>query len=413
LSSHLAKSAEVRVPTPLKATHQQTRAYNQGLVLRTLYDYGPISRAEVARLTGLTRTTVSDLVAEYIAEGLAHEVGRGPSSGGKAPILVRVDDDARFVIGLDLGERAFTGALVNLRGEVRHVVERPVEGRDGNAALATVEHLVDELIAASPGTILGIGIGTPGIVDSETGTIRWAVNLDWQDLPLATLIRERTGLPTSVANDSRAAALAEHLFAGEGRARNLVAIKVGHGIGAGIVLNGELFGGDSFGAGEIGHTAVVDDGVECRCGRFGCLETVASSRGIVAAATEAAHEQPDSILGRRLRSAGELTLDDVRAALDAGDETARRVVVAAGRHLGRAVAGLTGALDIHRIVLLGSVAELGEPWLDAVRDEAARRTLGLLADAARIQLGRPREHVVALGASALLLTRELGLVPAR
>jgi predicted NBD/HSP70 family sugar kinase len=401
------------VRTSLKATHQQTRAYNQGLVLRTLYDVGPVSRAEVARLTGLTRTTVSDLVAEILANGLAREVGRGPSSGGKAPILLQVVDDARFVIGLDLGEQAFTGALVNLRGEISRVVERPVEGRDGGAALATVEHVVDELIASAPGPILGIGVGTPGIVDTRSGSIRWAVNLDWQDLPLGAILQRRTGLPTSVANDSRAAALAEHLFAGERRTRNLVVIKVGHGIGAGIVLNGELFDGDGFGAGEIGHTAVVDDGAACRCGRFGCLETVASSRAIVAAATEAAGAEPLSFLGRRLAAIPELDLADVRAGLRAGDEATRRVVVAAGRQLGRAVAALIGALDVHRIVLIGSVATLGEPWLEAVRDEAARRSLGQLSDATRIELGREREHVVVIGASALLLTRELGLVLAR
>lgn len=397
---------------PTKATHQQTRAINQGLVLRTLYDFGPISRAEVARLTGLTRTTVSDLVGEFLAEGLAREVGRGPSSGGKAPILLQVVEDARHVIGLDLGEHAFTGALVNLRGEIRRIIELPVEGRDGNDGLATLERLVDELVAVAPGSILGVGVGTPGLVDTETGTIRWAVNLDWQDLPLGRIIRDRTGLPTYVANDSRAAAIGEYLFAGDRRTRSLVAIKVGLGIGAGIVLDGELFQGDGFGAGEIGHTGVVDDGMACRCGRFGCLETVASSRAIVRAATEAAESEPGSRLAEAARE-HPLTLDDVRSALDAGDEPARRIVVAAARPLGQVIAGVIGLLNVRRIVLLGSVAELGQPWLAAVRDEATRRSLGLLASDTTIELGRPREHPVVLGASALLMTRELGLAPAR
>ncbi|HEU0245196.1 MAG TPA: ROK family transcriptional regulator, partial [Candidatus Limnocylindrales bacterium] len=229
---------------PAKATHQQTRAINQGLVLRTLYDLGPISRAEVARLTGLTRTTVSELVGELLGEGLVEEVGRGPSSGGKAPILVRVIPDARLVIGLDLGEDAFVGALVDLRGGIHHRVVEPIEGRDGAAALAAVERVVDELIAAAPeGTLLGVGVGTPGLVDTVTGTIRWAVNLDWQDLPLGRMLSERTRLPAYVANDSRAAAMGEHLFDLDRRAPNLVAIKLGTGIGAGIVIGGELLQG--------------------------------------------------------------------------------------------------------------------------------------------------------------------------
>jgi N-acetylglucosamine repressor len=401
-----------------KATHQQTRAINQGLVLRTIYDLGPISRADIARVTELTRTSVSELVGDAIADGLVEEVGRGPSSGGKAPILVQVVEHAKVVIGLDLGEQAFAGALVDLRGRILQRIDVPVDGRDGKAALGAVERLVDELVAAAPaGRLLGIGVGTPGLVDTENGEIRWAVNLDWQDLPLGRLLSDRTGLPAFVANDSRAAAMGEYLFDVNRRAPNLVAIKIGHGIGAGIVLGGELFAGDGFGAGEIGHTSVVDDGVECRCGRFGCLETVASSRAVVADALVAAVRNPGGELANRLNRAAaegrEPTVEDVAAAVRAGDEEARRVAAAAGRWLGRAVAALIGTLDIRHVVLLGNVTHLGDPWLDAVRDEAARRALTLLSRETNIEVGGAAEDTVLLGASALLMTRELGLVPAR
>ncbi len=279
---------------PTKATHQQTRAYNSALVLRALYDFGPISRAGVARLSGLTRTTVGDVVAELIVDGLAREVGRGPSTGGKAPILVELVDDARLVIALDLGEQAFRAAIVDLRGQVCRVVERPVEGLNGDRAMALVYELIDELAGEAGERLLGIGVGTPGIVDAQAGTIRWAVDLDWQDLPLGDLVRERYGVPAELANDSRAAALAIQLFSDprstSPRGSNLVAIKVGRGIGAGVIVNGELFHGDGFGAGEIGHTVVEEDGARCRCGRFGCLETVASSRAIVQRATEFARQ---------------------------------------------------------------------------------------------------------------------------
>jgi predicted NBD/HSP70 family sugar kinase len=410
----LAKSAVEERVALAKATHQQTRAHNQGLVLRTLFDHGPVSRAEVARRTGLTRTTVSDVVADFLAEGLAEEVGRGPSSGGKAPILVRVVEDARRVVGVDLGEAAFSGAVVNLRGEIRRTAAVDVGGLDGREALDALYRLLDELVTAAGEGLLGIGVGTPGLVDVTTGTIRWAVNLDWQDLPLGDLLRRRYRLPAYVANDSRAAALGEALFSGGPSAANLIAIKVGHGIGAGIVLDGALFNGDSFGAGEIGHTvAVAGDGSACRCGRSGCLETVASSRAILAAAEAAARAEPASPLGRRRTAEGALTLDDVREALEAGDDAALAVVQTAGRYLGRAVAGLIGALDIHRIVLLGAVASLGEAWLAAVREEATAGSLALLAVGTRIELGRTEEDVVVLGSSALLMTRELGLVPTR
>ena len=397
-------------PVLRKATHQQTRAHNAALVLRALYDHGPIGRADVARLTSLTRTTVGEITAELLEDGLAREIGRGPSTGGKAPILLEVVDGARHVVGLDLAEFQFRGALVDLRGNVVATAQRELGGADGEAALELVRALIDELAAGREDTLLGIGVGTPGIVDADTGTIRYAANLDWQDLPLGEILRARHGLPVEVANDSRAAALAIQLFGDPAeRSRNLVAITVGRGIGAGIVLGGELFDGDGFGAGEIGHTPVVDDGAECYCGRFGCLETVASSRAIVGRATEEAGAAPDSFLGRRLAESGELRLTDLAAGIEAGDDASRAVVAAAGRSLGQVVAALIGVLNVERIVVHGSVAALGETWLEAVRDEARRRSLPLFARQTHIDQAEPIGDLVVMGASALLLTAELGL----
>ena len=400
------------VTIPGKATHQQTRAVNAALVLRALYDHGPVSRAGVARMTGLTRTTVGELIGALIIDGLAREMGRGPSTGGKAPIMLELVDGARHVIGLDLGESVFRAALLDLRGQVIRTIERTVDGLDGTDWLEVVHELIDELSRDSGARLLGIGVGTPGIVDAATGNLLWAVNLDWQNLPLGEILRARHGVPVEVANDSRAAALAVELFSGK-RHPNLVAIKVGLGVGAGVVLGGELFHGDGFGAGEIGHVVVDDNGAECRCGRFGCLETVASSRAILERAVEAATAAPDSHLGRRLAASGGLSLDDVRAAVEDGDWDARRIVVNAGRVLGRAVAAVIGVLDIEHIVLHGSVAHLGDPWLDAVRDEARSRSLGLLAKDVTIELAPPIGDLVVMGASALLLAAELGLAGSR
>ena len=383
-----------RTEFPTKATHAHTRAHNASLVLRAVYDLGPISRAEIARLTGLTRTSVGELVGELEQEGLAREVGRGPSTGGKAPTLVSLVDDAREVVTLDLGERTFTVALLDLRGEVRRRISRDLEGRDGEAAVVVVEDLIDEILTGPHQPILGIGVGAPGIVDGD-GTIRWAVNLSWTDLRLGSILAARYHLPTIVANDSRAAALATFLFEGEDRPDNLVAIKVGRGIGAGLVLDGQLFSGDGDGAGEIGHIVVEPDGAECHCGRFGCLETVASAPAILLAAEKAGLHTG--------------TLPELAAAAARGDDVALAVVRGAGRALGQAVANLIGILDVREIVVHGTVTTLGDPWLDAIRDEATRRSLGPLARETRIVDGGTGDDLTLLGACALLLTRELGL----
>ncbi len=392
-----------RTEFPTKATHAQTRAYNASLVLRALYDRGPISRAAIARLTGLTRTSVGELVAELEQDGLAQKVGRGPSTGGKAPTLISLIDDARHMVTLDLGKRTFTGALLNLRGQIHRRAARDLKGADGDAAVALVHDLIDELLAGPHSPILGIGVGTPGIVDGE-GTIRWAVNLAWTDLPLGKRLATHYNLPTVVTNDSRAAAFATFLFEGEDRPANLIAIKVGHGIGAGLVLDGKLFDGDGFGAGEIGHIVIEPDGAPCHCGRFGCLETVASVPAILREAFMRASES-----GARIPQ----SIEAIATSAAAGDELALGVVRAAGRALGAAVASLTGALDVRRIVVLGSATVLGEPWFEAIRDEARQRPLSTLARDTEVVNGGPADDAVLLGACALLLTRELGLTVRR
>jgi len=368
-----------------KATQQQTKAHNTRLILKTIYDEGRVSRADVARLTGLTRTTVSDATAELIEAGLIAEVGQGPSAGGKPPTFLSVVDDSRYLIGIDLADSEFRGAGVNLRGAIKHRLSLPIHDRDGEAALSLVYQLVDRLVAAADSPILGIGIGTPGLVDAQQGVVRNAVNLDWHDLPLRDLLVERYRLPVHIANDSQVAGLAECTFGESKDVANLVVIKVGRGTGAGIVLNRQPYYGDGFGAGEIGHVVVEEGGELCRCGHRGCLETVTSSRGVARRALAAARSDPHSSLHRAASSKE------------------------AGRYLGIAVANLVGALNIQRIVIAGGAARFGAALLEPIRLAARQRSLALLADELRIETTRLGPDIVILGAAALLLAQELGL----
>lgn len=376
-----------------KATSRETREHNERLVLATIYDQGPLSRADVARLTGLTKTTVSDVVEGLLATGLSREMGRGPSTGGKAPILLEVPDAARLLVGVDLGDRVFTAAAVNLRGEILRRFEVPSEDADGEEALGLAMTLMDRVIATIEGPVLGIGVGAPGLVDTTDGTVVEAVKRDWRELPLGAMVAERFKVPVYVANDSQAAALAEHVFT-ETRGANMIVIKVGQGIGAGIVLNGELFQGDRFGAGEIGHTVVDPNGKLCRCGRLGCLETVASARAVLESLSEL-HGRP-------------VSMDQAIADFRRGDPQVRAVVLEAATRLGEAVASLIGALHVCRIVLAGTMAGFGEPWLRAVDTAASNRALAALSSDTTFELGRI-DDIVVLGASALLMTHELGL----
>jgi len=393
-----------------KATHKQTRAHNRRLVLKTIYDHDQISRADVARATRLTPPTVSDVVADLMESGLVEEVGYGPSAGGKPPILLSVVDDSHHLIGVDLASGEFRGAVVDLRGEIRHRVNLPLDSQDGDVALELAYELIDDLVAATDRPLLGIGIGTPGLMDPVDGVVRRAVNLNWQDLPLRSLLHERYSLPVYVANDCQVAALAEYTFGDAKGGGDLIVIKVEHGVGAGIVLNGRLFYGDTFGAGEIGHVVVVEGGQQCRCGNSGCLETVVSARAIVRQAQAIARANPDSLLHRFAAGAEEITIDEVCRAFDAGDEQVHRLISEVGQCLGIAVANIIGVLSVRRIMIAGSLVCFGQALLDVIQREMVERSLALVAREAQVGLSRIGPDMVILGASALVLTRELGLL---
>ncbi len=395
-----------------KATQRQTKAHNDRLILKTIYDAGQISRADIARSTGLARTTVSDAVAGWMDQGLVAEIGTGPSAGGKPPILLSVVHDARYLIGIDLASNAFQGGIVDLRGGIvdRHAL--PVGEEDGVAALALVYDLVSTLLSRVPGAerVLGIGIGAPGLMDARQGVVRDAVNLGWRDLPLKHLLQERYAIPVYIANDCQAAALAECTFGSGRELSNLIVIRVGRGLGAGIVLDRKPYHGDGHGAGEIGHVTVEDGGELCRCGHYGCLETVVSRRAIVRRARALARSDLNSALHRLTHTPEEVDLDAVVEAFRAGDEGVRAMIADVGAHLGKAIAALVCTLNVGRIVLAGSVTRFGHELLEAVRRHVGQGALAALAGGTEIEFTVLGPDIVTLGAAALVLTYELELV---
>jgi predicted NBD/HSP70 family sugar kinase len=374
------------------------------LVLRTVYEQGRISRADVARATGLTRTAVSDLVERLMGDDLVIEVGMGPSTGGKAPILLQVPADARHLLGIDVDRQRLSGAIVDLRGDIVARASRDLEGCNGAEALVELDALVSSLQVAAERPLLGVGVGTPGLIDTATGTVRWAVGLDWRDVPLGPRLTDLTGLPATVINDSQAAAMAEWTFGNHDTSAAMVVIKVAEGIGAGIVIRGRIYTGDGSGAGEIGHTRVSESDIPCRCGSSGCLETVAGLRAVLEQARALAPTRSDSSL-----SGDRIDHESLQLAFDAGDPLAREVVLEAARALGRVIAAVIGTLGARDIVLIGPMTDYGPDWLRAVTTEADRSSLPMLAQRSTIHLGSTGRDAVELGAAAMLMTSQLGL----
>lgn len=393
----------------MKATRQQIKEHNTNLVLKTIYEHDNISRAETARLTGLTRTTVSEIVAGLITDGLVAEVGLGEPSGGKPPIQVSLVAGARQIACLDLSNDELHGALVDLRGQILLREYVPLEHRMGDSALERVLHLVELLTKAATAPLLGIGIGTPGLVDSHQGIVHQAVNRGWIDLPLEHLVTECCSAPVYVTNDSQAAALGEYTFGSQRAALNLVVVKAGEGIGSGIVLNGELFHGDGFSAGEIGHLVVECDGLLCSCGNYGCLETVIGKRALLIRAQALAAQHPESVFANLMNGSDRLRLDHLIQAHQQDDPLAIELVARSGSYLGAAIANLVGILNVKNIVVSGYLARFGEPLIEAAHAEALRRVLPAMAGETSLSLSTLGDDDVILGVAALVLQQELGL----
>jgi predicted NBD/HSP70 family sugar kinase len=381
-----------------KATHQLTKQHNRDLVLKSIFDRETISRAEIARLTQLTRTTVSEVVSSLLAEGLVREVGLGSSIGGKPSIQLSLVADSRYLIGINLAQHRFIGSVLNLRGEIKKTVEVPVQGNDGKQAVQLVHQILDQLLVEEWKPVVGIGVGAPGLIDTRAGVVINAVNLDWQDLPLATLLEERYHLPVRILNDSQATAIGEFVYGSHRYENNLIVINISHGIGAGILINGRLFQGDGGGAGEIGHVLTQENDQLCRCGRRGCLETLASGWAILQAA-------------RSLPEFAEATsLDMVVTKFCADDPAVKEIVLNAGRHLGKAIGSLVGTLNIKKIVLTGDVTRFGEPWLEAVRSQMSRAVLERMTQETQLEIGKLDYRACILGASASLLLNNYSLL---
>ncbi|CAI9388774.1 ROK family transcriptional regulator [Microbacterium sp. T2.11-28] len=360
-----------------KVLPEHARAHNRSLVLQTLFHQGAMSRADLSRETGLTRVTISDLVAELISDGYVAERGTREASGpGKPAILVDLDREGHRIVGLDLSNTdRFLGAVLTLDGEIvaRHDVAVPADRED---ILGVVTQLARDLVADAHAPVLGVGVGTPGVVD-DRGIVLAAPNFGWTGVDLEGVLSRELGLPVLVANDANAAVLAEYTFGGA--PDDVLLVRVGRGVGSGLLAGGQPMRGSRFAAGEIGHVTVgTDGGPECVCGKVGCLEAWLSVPS----------------LERRL------------AVDDAGRDATLRD---AGERLGIALAPIVGALDLSEIVLSGPLELLDGALAQATVETLRARTLARFHDGVQVRMTAQGEDIVLRGAAVMVLSGQLGV----
>lgn len=417
LQSHFVKRLYGRGVDRMLVGPELIRAINKQRVLHLIRSAGTISRADLAEQTGLTRPTISAVVAELLDEGWVMEVGTGESSGGRPPILLRFNPQARWVLGAELGAGHVRGVLADLSGQVFHRVKYRVESADPLVEVAQVERAVRELLATLPqrnrqAPVAGLGVGITGLVEGRAGLWRYSPHYDVHDLPVAAMLHERLGLPVLIENDARAMAWGERSFGSARGIDNLVYIRVGVGIGAGIIIGGELYGGTHDGAGEIGHTVVESGGPRCRCGGEGCLETLASAVAIARYAVEQIEAGRQSQVAELVNGdLSQVIASTVIEAARAGDALARETLDRAGRYLGLGIGNMINLLNPAMVVVGGGTSRAGELLLDPLQAAAKGRALPTLRAKVPIRLTALGEDAGPLGGAALVI-EELFRAPA-
>lgn len=358
-----------------KVAHRTMREVNRSIVLDILREGTPVSRVELARRTRLSKPTVSSIVEDLLAAGVVREMGIDPSTHrtGRPPSLLVYDERSVGFAGIQFGATTTHVAVADGLGSIIVEVQVPAVHGDFERSVRDAGRALRTAITRSGmrrEQIRAAGVAVAGMVEASTGRCIMAPNLSWRDVPVGQRMEAELRMPVIVASSTHAAALAELRLGGVADKRGLLWMYAGTGIGCGVVIDGEVFAGTSGLAGEIGHAPVVEEGgVRCRCGKRGCLETVAGAGAIVRSAVAALRAgRPTSL--RRRGLAADVVL---RHAAD-GDGVALAAVRTAGEHFGRGIAGLVNTLNPDVVVIGGPLAA-SVAYVDAARDAAQQQTL--------------------------------------
>jgi glucokinase-like ROK family protein len=369
--------------------------------------HGSTTRASLVHATGLSRAVVTQRVAELIEYGLLADGDLGPSTGGRSPRLVRFRADAGHLLVADLGATSVDVALADLSGTILAHVQEPCDIAAGpELVLARVEELFARCLAGAeprPGSLWGIGIGVPGPVEFDSGRpVAPPIMPGWDRYP----VRERFAqyhVPVWVDNDVNVMALGERR-AGIARGHdNVVFVKIGTGIGAGIIVNGRLHRGAQGCAGDVGHMQVTDDpAVVCRCGNVGCLEAIAGGGALGRDAEAAARDGRSRFLAALLEEKGPLEAHDVARGATHGDPTCVELLTNAGRLVGHMLASVVNFFNPSLVVIGGGVAGAGDLLLATIRETVYRRSLPLATRELVVKRSTLDDRAGVVGAAAIV-----------
>jgi glucokinase-like ROK family protein len=371
---------------------------------------GGISRVELARQMNLTRAAITSIINDLQADGLVREV-ENHLTGGRKPIVLEINPELGYVVGIDMGSTHVSLILADFSAREIQELHMPFNINLGpRVCLDQVDTYLHDLLQKAGLTladIKAVGTGVPGPIVAEAGMVSGPpIMPGWDGFPIRDTLQGRWGCPVTLNNDAELGALGEWAYgAGRGE-RDLAYIKVGIGIGAGLLLDGQIYGGITGSAGEIGHITINENGPECQCGNRGCLEAMAGGQAIANRAIEAVRKGQRTLLTEKL-PVESITHQDVIAAARRGDLLSQQIVAEAGSHLGTAIASLVNLFNPSMVVIGGGVAQIGDLLLEPIRRAVQQRSLRVASRAVRISAALLGRRSSGMGAAVQALSQVL------
>ena len=388
---------------------------NKVKVLKIIRTAETLSRADIAKISGLSAPTVSRIIEDLLADGLVREVGEGESQGGRPPTLLKFSDRKNFIIGIDLGTTNIYGVLSDFDAKIIAEVKAQNHIEEGFAGvMKRTADVVGQLIAepSVPNKrIYGIGMAVAGLINRKRNIVEFSPDFHWHNVDVVASLAGVHPYPTIIDNVTRVMALGEMWYGLGKRFKNLICVNVGYGIGAGIIINGKPLYGPLGLAGEFGHiTLEKDSQVQCDCGNFGCLEALASGNAIAKAACVRLLEGARSLM---LDACGgdptKVTAENVAAAAKQGDPLAWEIFDRAVEYLGIGIAGLVNLFSPEAIVIGGGVAQAGDILFEKVRKTVNARSLKKISTEVLLKPATFELKAAVMGAVSLILNEVINL----
>jgi len=379
------------------ANKKLIKKINTNAILNVIRINETVSRAEIAKILSLNPATVSSNVVDLLELGLIREMGSGDSSGGRKPIMLELDYDNVYVIGVHTELTHANIGVVDLKGRIIDKKVYPydtIEGDNGEAILNKVIDGIDDIFKKTKVDkvkIIGIGVGLHGLVDSVAGESVFAPAFHWHHIAIGDILSKKYDMPIMVDNDVRVMALGEKWFGRAKQCENFILINVGEGIGGALFINGKLYSGKAFGAGEVGHIKVTHKQLQCECGNMGCLTMIASEEAIISSVKDAECAGKD------------VTLDKIIDCAKSGNKEALDILKNAGDYIGTGVGIIINIINPETIILTGTVLKAKEFFFDNIIEGAKKSSIIDNFAKTTIDVSAIEEDLGVIGASTLVL----------